>query len=188
MLIKKVSSIFSLVTLFFASLPCITAQIDYSSLPIIDYSRPRDYIIREVTVSGINFLDPVVVRSVSGLEPGKTIAIPGDDITQAIEKLWGQGLFSDVKITTTKIEGNEVYLEIFLQEPPRLSVLNIEGLRRSELKDIEEKIKLRPGSLITENTLNNTKDIILRFFLLKKVFSILPLIYERMMIPPFQTV
>ena len=161
----------SLVLLLLISAPDVLAQRDYASLPIMDYSRPREYTVREVTVSGIQHIDPIVIRSISGLQTGNRITIPGDDITQAIEKLWGQGLFSDIKITAIRIEGTEIDLDIMLQEPPRLSVLNIEGLRRSELRDIEEKIKLRSGTLVTENTLNNTKDIITRHFIEKGFFN-----------------
>jgi outer membrane protein insertion porin family len=167
MFTKRRSSFLSLVLLFFIWVPDGLAQRDYASLPIMDYSRPREYIVREVTVSGIQHIDPIVIRSVSGLQTGSRITIPGDDITQAIEKLWGQGLFSDVKITAVRVEGTEIDLDIMLQEPPRLSGLKIEGLRRSETSDIEEKINLRSGSLITENTLNNTKDIISKHFIEK---------------------
>jgi outer membrane protein insertion porin family len=68
------------------------------------------------------------------------------------------------RITATRIEGTQIDLDIWLQEPPRLSVLNITGLKRSELKEIEEKIRLRTGSIITDNTINNTRDIIRRIF------------------------
>ncbi len=167
MLEKKVLSVVCFFMAIFCILPEANAQIDYSSLPVMDYSRPREYVIREVTVSGIQHLDPIVVRSVSGLQTGRRITIPGDEITEAVQKLWDQQLFSDVKITATRIEGTEIDLDIMLQEPPRLSTLNIEGLRRSELRDIEDKIRLRSGRLVDENTLNNTKDIIEKHFVEK---------------------
>lgn len=170
-LINRLTSNFCLLIIALCILPDVAAQSGYDSLPVIDYSRPGEYIVRDVTVSGLQHLDPIVIRNVSGLQTGKRITVPGDDITQAIQKLWDQGLFSDVKITATRTEGIEIDLDIFLQEPPRLSTLNIEGLRRSELRDIEEKIKLRSGSLITENTLNNTKDIIEKHFIEKGFFN-----------------
>ncbi len=172
MLTKNISSVFIFVFIFFHYVPDAAAQIDYESLPIIDYSRPADYVINEVTVSGLEHLDPNVVRNLSGLQPGTRITIPGDDITDAINKLWGQGLFSDVKITATRIERTEIDLDIWLQEPPRLSILNIEGVRRSELNDIEERLKLRSGSLVTENTINNSKQIISDYFIDKGFFNV----------------
>jgi outer membrane protein insertion porin family len=145
--------------------------IDYTSLPVIDYSRPRDYTIREVTVSGLEYLDADVVRNMSGLTPGRRISVPGDEITTAIQRLWDQGLFSDVKITATRMQGTEIDLDILLREPPRLSVLNIQGLRRSEEKEIEEKLRLRAGRQVTENIISNSKDIIRRHFVEKGFFN-----------------
>jgi outer membrane protein insertion porin family len=166
MLKKRAISLIYLIIAMVYGLPDGAAQTDHSQLPVIDYSRPREYVVREVTVS-VQHLEPIAVRGASGLEPGRRITVPGDDITQALEKLWGMGLFSDVKIITTRIEGTEIDLHILLQEPPRLSVMNIEGLKRSEERDIRDKLKLRTGSQITENTLNNTKDIIEKHFIEK---------------------
>ena len=173
MLINKIIPFLCLVLLITGPIHDLGAQteLDYASLPVIDYSRERDYVIREVTVTGIQHLDPAVVRSVSGLETGRRITIPGNDITEAIQKLWRQGLFSDVKITALRVEGTEIDLDIMLKEPPRLSVLSIEGLKRSETRDIEDKLKLRSGTLVTENTINNAKDIITRHFVEKGFFN-----------------
>jgi outer membrane protein insertion porin family len=151
--------------------PASPARTDFAALPIVDYGKPAEYVIREVVISGDNHIEPVVARSIAGLEPGKRITIPGDDISGAIEKLWGHGLFSDVKILTTRIDGTLIDLEIVIHEPPRLSVLNFDGLRRSELKEIEEKTRLRTGSLVTENVLNNTRTIILNYFIEKGFFN-----------------
>ncbi len=167
MLTKKFASLVCFILALICLLPDGKAQTDYAALPVMDYSRAREYVIREVSVSGIQHLDPAVVVSASGLERGRRITVPGDDITEAIRKLWDQRLFSDVKITATRVEGTEIDLDIWLQEPPRLSALNIEGLRRSELRDIEDKIRLRTGRLVDENTLNNTRDIIQKHFVEK---------------------
>ncbi len=168
---KFATYIFSLIILLFYIVPDNLAQTGPASLPVIDYSRPREYVIGEVAVTGSDNIEPFAIRGLAGLEPGRRITVPGDDITQAIEKLWGHGLFSDVKITATRIEGTEIDLEIWLQEPPRLSVLNIGGVKRSELRDIEEKLRLRSGSTISENTINNSKDIIRRYFVEKGFFN-----------------
>jgi outer membrane protein insertion porin family len=53
--------------------------------------------VREVTVSGIEHLESFAVMNIAGLEAGRSITVPGDDITQAVQKLWDHGLFSDVK-------------------------------------------------------------------------------------------
>ncbi len=121
------------------------------------YSNPKDYHLKGITVSGVRFLDPNVIINVSGLYMGDTISVPGDDISSAINKLWDQGLFSDVKITASNIEGDDIYLDIYLQELPRISNIEITGVKSSEEKDIRELIKLRVGGQATENVLENAK-------------------------------
>ncbi len=98
---------------------------DYDNMPVINYSNPRDYEIAEITISGVEFLEPMVLISLSGLSVGDIITVPGDDITSVVNKFWSQGLFSDVKITATKIEEGKIYLDIYLRERPRLTRLEI---------------------------------------------------------------
>ena len=130
----------------------------------LSYSNPEDFCIKGITVTGINFLDPSVLISISGLRMGDTISTPGDDITRAIQKLWEQGLFSDVKISATKIEDQDIYLEIFLQELPRISAIEITGIKKSEVKDVRDLVNLRVGGQATENILDNSVRLIKKHF------------------------
>ncbi len=133
----------------------LAASFSYSQQPTFSYSNPEGFSIKGITVSGIKFLDPNVIISLSNLSLGDTISIPGEDITKAIKKLWDQGLFSDVNISATRIEGNDIYLDIYLQELPRISALDIIGVKKSDVKDIKELISLRIGSQATDNVLDN---------------------------------
>jgi outer membrane protein insertion porin family len=124
------------------------------------YNNPEEYILKGITVSGVKFLDTNVITSISGLYLGDKISIPGETITNAINKLWDQGLFSDIKITATRIEGEDIYLDIFLQELPRISAIEFSGIKKSEEKDLRELIKLRVGGQATDNVLDNAKRLI----------------------------
>jgi outer membrane protein insertion porin family len=127
---------------------------------IIDYLSPADYILENVTISGIRFLDSNALIGISGLRIGTEISVPGEALTNAAKKLWDQGLFSDVRITISKIEGNKVTLDIYLAERPRLSSLKITGIKASESQDLTEKIALPNGSQVTAYVLNKTEKII----------------------------
>jgi len=122
----------------------------------IDYSDPKEYEIGGITISGIKYLDHNALIHLSGLSVGDKIFVPGSEITQAIKKLWKQGLFSDVKISATKVMGDIIFLDIFLKERPRLSKFSFTGVTKSEADDIRERIKLVRGSQITDNIINNT--------------------------------
>jgi outer membrane protein insertion porin family len=131
---------------------------------LFSYSSPKKYCIKDITVSGVKFLDPTVLISVSGLSVNDTISVPGDDISKPIKKLWSQGLFSDVKISATKVEGEDIYLDIYLQERPRISAFTFTGVRKGEINDLKELVKLRAGGQITESILENTARIIKKHY------------------------
>ena len=48
---------------------------------------------------GIEFLDNNALISLSGLKVGDKIEIPGDDISDAIKKLWKQGIIGNIGIS-----------------------------------------------------------------------------------------
>ncbi|HRU59844.1 MAG: outer membrane protein assembly factor BamA [Bacteroidota bacterium] len=141
-------------------------QIGGDSLSV-DYGRPKDFEIGGVTVSGTQFLDPGVLINISGLTIGDTIAVPGDDISNAIRNLWKQGLFSDIKVIATRIQGSTIFLELRLTERPRLSKFTFKGVSKSEADKIRESIKLERDKVITENVLNNTRNSVRAFFIEK---------------------
>ncbi|MBT4737731.1 MAG: hypothetical protein HOO15_00775 [Flavobacteriales bacterium] len=76
----------------------------FSQTNITDYSSPTEYTLSGISVTGIKYLDENTLISISGLELGEEIMIPGEDISLAIKKLWKQGLFSDISIDISKIE------------------------------------------------------------------------------------
>ena len=147
---------------------CLLAQEkDFTGMPVMDYSNPQEYVIGGITVSGIKYLDENILVQLSGLTVGERILIPGDRITQSVEKLWKHGLFTDVKITMFRSKGDTAYLNLHLGERPRLSKIEYSGLRKTEQDDLAEKINLLRGSQVTENVVNNTKKIITDHFVEK---------------------
>ncbi|OFX22291.1 MAG: outer membrane protein assembly factor BamA [Bacteroidetes bacterium GWA2_31_9] len=139
--------------------------IESDNLKDINYSNIKDYEIGGISVTGIKYLDHNVIINLSGLNVGDSITIPGEKISDAISNLWKQGLFSDIKISVTKLIENVIFLEIYLQEQPRLSKFSFEGVNKSEADDLREKIKLVKGSQVTENIINNSKNIIRNHFI-----------------------
>ncbi len=134
---------------------------------IVDYMRSDEYIIGGVSVSGVRYLDANALIGISGLRVGQEITIPGDEVTTAVKKLWQQGLFSDVRLSILKVVSDTVYLDIYLQERPRISSVKFNGLKKGEITDLTEKISLPIGSQITAYLLNNAKKIIKDHFVEK---------------------
>ncbi len=153
-------------TALLLSLFCITVNAQEKP-EIVNYMAPDDYIIGGVSVSGVRFLDPNALINISGLRKGQEISIPGESITTAVKKLWTQGLFSDVKIFATKYSGDTVFLDIALQERPRISSVKYNGMRKSESEELIKKINLPVGSQITDFLLKTAEKIIKDHFVEK---------------------
>ncbi len=135
-----------------------------SDLPEVNYTRPVSYIIGGITVSGIEYLDHGVIIVLSGLSVGDRIEIPGDRIHQAIEKLWQQGLFENIRITVTRIEGEMIFLNLSMKERPRMSKFTFKGVRKSEADDLRDKINLVRNDVVTDHLVIRTENIIKKHF------------------------
>jgi outer membrane protein insertion porin family len=62
----------------FAQFPLgVGRKFDQTKETIVSYERPKEYIISKITVSGVKFLDPNTLVSVSGLNVNDKISIPG---------------------------------------------------------------------------------------------------------------
>ena len=157
--------------MFAFAVSAANAQNIHSSSSSVDYLSPKEYEIGGVTISGVQYLDQNVLLYLTGLEFGKTISVPGQDIADAIKKLWEQGLFSDVKISVTNTIGNKIFLDIYLEERPRLSKFSFKGVKKGEADDIREQIKLTKGSQVTENMKLTSERYIKDFFIDKGYFN-----------------
>jgi outer membrane protein insertion porin family len=134
---------------------------------VYDFMNEGDYIVGGVSVSGVRYLDINAIIGLSGLRVGQEITIPGDAVTSAVKKLMEQGLFSDVRLSIVSEKNDTAFLDIFLQEQPRISAIKLNGIKNSESTDLTEKINLPVGSQITSFILNNTRKIIRDHFVEK---------------------
>ncbi|MDE6711625.1 MAG: outer membrane protein assembly factor BamA, partial [Alistipes sp.] len=110
---------------------------------------PRLYRIRSVDIRGVKYLNPEIIKSSAGLIAGDSIYLPSDFIPNAISRLWSQRAFSDVKIGA-EIEDDQLDLQVFLKERPRVLNWDFEGVSKGKKKDLLEKLKLRRGGELSD--------------------------------------
>ncbi len=159
----------ALVLIFFSVIAGLKGQ---EEVPSISYTgKAREYVIAEITVTGELNNDPQILANLSGLRVGQKIMVPGEQISSAIKKYWDYGLFSDVKISAVKIEGDQIYLNIFLQERPRLSEIKFTGLKKSEVETISDKISMMKGSQVTTYLIDRAEKYITDYFVEKGFFN-----------------
>ena len=141
------------------------SAISKANLPKIEYTLQRKtYEIAGITVSGAESYEDFVLIGFSGLAVGDKIEVPGDQITKSIRRFWKQGLFSDVKIEATKIEGNKIWLNIALKQRPRVSEVIYNGIKKSDKEDLEIKVGISKGSQMTPNLADRAETMVKKFY------------------------
>lgn len=126
---------------------------------------PKEYTIADVKITGIKYLDTSIVYSISNLTPGDKFMHPGGDVfAKSIANLWRQKLFSNVEIFVTKVDGDKVWLELSVQERPRLGNFKFTGVSKSDAEELTTKAALAKQTIITENTRRNIVEIVTKFY------------------------
>lgn len=147
---------YCLVTLL---ITCSFFSLQAQELP---YSNGKKYTLGGVSVSGNTSFSEQTIVTYSGLRKGKEMTIPGEDISNAIKKLWNSKLFSDIEIYITKIEDNVAYLEIRLSDLPQLNELKINGVKKGKKESIIKENNLKKGTKVTENLITTTKNYLIK--------------------------
>ena len=130
-----------------------------------DYLTPKTYEIGGISFEGAENFDTRVVQLVAGLQVGDMVRIPGDKISGAVENLWKQGMFDDVQIRVSRIQGNLAFLVIVLHERPRLLKFAFTGVKKGEDKKLREEIQITTGDVVTENMLRTSCNKIKGYFI-----------------------
>jgi outer membrane protein insertion porin family len=119
--------------------------------------KAEQYHILGVSVEGNNpqsGTESGAIIANSGLKVGDVISIPGDDIRQAIQRLWALRIFSDIQIVIdNKVEAG-VFLLIRVKEMPRLDKVEIKGTDDVSEDDVKKKITLVNGQIVTPDDIN----------------------------------
>lgn len=125
------------------------------------YKASKKYIIDSIIVTGLKSYEDKTVISYSGLRKGQSIQIPGEEISNVIQKLWNLELFSNINFYTAGVNGNLITLEIEIEELPTLSDVKIFGIKKSKAQNIIKDTELTKGKKLSESFLTNTKNYII---------------------------
>ena len=127
-------------------------QINVKLINIFTQKTPSKYKIRSIKVVGNENFDENLLLSLSTLNIGDEVSIPGgDNFAKSIHKLMDQNYFSDVSIYLTDLVGKEIDVEINVTERPRLSKFTFIGTKKSDLDELSGKTGLTPNRVVTDN-------------------------------------
>lgn len=152
----------TLFALLVAGFFCKNAQAQ-DSINIPSFEAPKIYTIGDIKVSGKFNYNPQTVITFTGLNKGQQIAVPGEEISDALKKLWNLNFFTDINIYETSVVNDTINLELSLNELPRLDNIEIKGYKKTKSESLIKEAKLTKGQIVNENFLSTTK-----YFLLNK--------------------
>ncbi|MEO5783363.1 MAG: POTRA domain-containing protein, partial [Ginsengibacter sp.] len=154
-----------------------SAQIGKDTIPtsvnvelenIFNSKTPKEYTIAAIKVTGTQSFDANLIVSISGLAVGDKVMIPGTDaFSKAINNLWKQNLISNVEIYFTRLIGKNLDVEISITERARLSSFKFVGIKKGESDDLNSKVGLVKGRVVTENMKLSAVENIKKFFVEK---------------------
>lgn len=141
------------------------AQQNQSSL-VVDYMHPRKYIVGGIKVEGIKYLGEQQIIALTGLREGMEVTIPGEQMTSIVQRIWGQRHFSDVSLNIDSLSsgGDTVFLALHLQERPRVSRWNFQGVKNSEQSELQDRLSLRRGVPLSDYVLRSSVGIIKNYY------------------------
>jgi outer membrane protein insertion porin family len=122
------------------------------------YQNGKTYILGGLEVTGLQSYNEQTVKTYTGLREGQPITVPGDKISQVINKLWSLELFTDVEFYYTGVRNDSIFLELHIQERPTLSNVTFYGVKKRKVEDLANDTDLKKGKKITESLIANTKN------------------------------
>ncbi len=134
----------------------------YTDAPIFDSKVPQLYRIRKVNVHGVES-NPKLITIAAGIVEGDSIYLPGNFTSTAIQRLWEQKRFSDIKMGAT-FDGSSVDLDLYLKERPRVYNWNIEGVSKTQTTSLMDDLDLKRNSELSDFILAKSKVIIKKFY------------------------
>jgi outer membrane protein insertion porin family len=155
-------------------------SVDPDLLALQNARVPKEYIVNSVQVTGLTTLDTAIVLSISGIQKGDKVMLPGGDVfSKAIANLWRQRFFSNVQIFITAVHDDKIDLEINVQERPKLGNFKFIGIKKSEAEELQGKAGLVKQTIITENTKLNAVQVIKKFYAEKGFMNVQVRIEEK---------
>jgi outer membrane protein insertion porin family len=144
----------ALTILIFGSFSQIKAQ------ERVPFDQGKKYILADVAIVGKISFNSQTVVTFAGLEKGQEISIPGEEISNAIKKLGKLGLFDEISFYVNKIQNDSVYLDLHVEELPKLNEVKFVGVKKSKIEALIKDNDLNKNKVVNENLITTTKNYI----------------------------
>lgn len=126
----------------------------------LSFDQGNKYILADVDVTGKISFNKQTVVTFAGLEKGQLITVPGEEISTAIKKLGKLGLFSDIDFYVTRIASDSIWLELHINELPKLSDVKFTGVKKGKVEALIKETGLAKGKVVNENLITTSRNYI----------------------------
>jgi len=126
----------------------------------VPFDQGKKYILADVNIIGKITFNSQTVVTFTGLEKGKEISIPGEEISAAIKKLGKLSLFNEISFYVNKVENDSIYLDLHLEELPKLNKVRFVGIKKNKVEGLIKDNGLTENKVVNENLLTTTKNYI----------------------------
>ena len=142
------------VILFMTMTPGVSAQ-------DVSFDKGKTYTLGGLEVTGLKSFNEQTVVTFTGLRVGQEITVPGEQLSEVINRLWDLRLFSDINVYQTRIEGDKIFLELEIVELPTLTDAKIVGVKDRKAEGVLKEADVKKGEKVTEGFLANTRNYLI---------------------------
>jgi outer membrane protein insertion porin family len=128
----------------------------------------QEYRVVAVEVEGNRVASKSLILGVSSIVEGEVLTATA--VAETIRRLYGLGIFSDVKIEAEEVAGG-LKVCIVVKELPKLSGLQFSGNKKIKAKSLKEKLGLGVGGYISPYLIQQKKDEIYKMYAEKGYFQ-----------------
>jgi outer membrane protein insertion porin family len=138
----------------------LSSTLSVKSQDRVPFDEGKPYILKKINVTGKITYNEQTVVTFTGLEKGQKLTVPGEEITNAIKKLWKLGIFNDVNFYVDRIEGDSISLDLNINELPKLKEVKFVGVKKGKVDGLIKDNALTPEKIVNENLITTTKNYI----------------------------
>lgn len=130
----------------------------------INKNNINSYILNDIYINK-SFLSKDEILNILKLKLGNKIYINNIQYNDIINNLWNTGFFDDdIKIKFYRKEKNKVNIKLFIKDLPKISSLNIFGIKKNIFNIISNKHNIKLDSPYSIKYLNKIKEEIIKYY------------------------
>lgn len=134
--------------------------INVSAQERVPFDSGKSYILADIEVIGKTTFNEQTIVIYTGLQKGKSITVPGEEISDAVKKLGKLQQFNEINFYIKDVVNDSIYLQLYVEELPKLSEAKIVGIKKGKAESLIKETDLKKGKIVNENFLTTTKNFI----------------------------